>query len=177
MIADQTESFVTRRLEEADLTYGGIPGDRHFGITARADTRQPMYPKDTEIFNRRQISILSVEELDVIAKELGVKAILPEWLGANLLISGLSNLTQLTMGSRLLFPSGAGLVCMGENRPCRFPGEVIQKNLPMVPELEKKFVRAAYKKRGIVCLVERPGTIKPGDQIKILVNDFANPLQ
>jgi hypothetical protein len=32
------------------------------------------------------------------------------------------------MGSRILFPSGAGLICMGENQPCTLPGDEIQKH-------------------------------------------------
>jgi len=56
---------------------------------------------------------VSVEELDRIAQELGVESVLPEWLGANVLVKGFPELTKLPMGSRILFPSGAGLICMG----------------------------------------------------------------
>ena len=97
-----------------------------------------MYPRGTEILNRRQINIVSEEELAQIAKELEIEKVLPEWLGANLLVKGYPDLTKLTLGSRILFPGGAGLICMGENMPCTFPGEKIQKhykdpkNLPLV---------------------------------------------
>ncbi|MDV2887943.1 hypothetical protein RYX45_22510, partial [Alkalihalophilus pseudofirmus] len=57
-----------------------------------------------------------------IAEELNVEEVLPEWLGANLLIQGFPELTQLTMGSRILFPSGAGLICMGETSLVRYLG-------------------------------------------------------
>lgn len=177
LIADQPDTFVTRRIPEVKLEFGGIPGDRHFGITSRADSRQPMYPRGTEIMNRRQITILSVEECEVIAEQLGIEKVLPEWLGANLLMSGFPDLTKLTIGSRILFPSGAGLICMGENQPCKFPGEEIQKHFQEHPKLAAKFVRAAYRRRGIVCAVERPGVIQQGDNVRILINDFANPMQ
>lgn len=177
LLADQPETFVTRRISEVNLEFGGIMGDRHFGVTSKADSRQPMYPRGTEILNRRQITIVSEEELDMIAEKLGVESVIPEWLGANLLLKGFPNLTKLTMGSRILFPSGAGLICMGENQPCTFPGEEIQKHYQDDEKLALRFVKAAYKLRGIVCAVESPGTIHENDEVRILVNNFTNPMQ
>jgi len=177
LTADTPGTFVTRRLPEVILEFGGIRGDRHFGITSRADSRQPMYPRGTEILNRRQLTIVTEEELADIAEELGVESVLPEWLGANLLLSGFPELTKLTLGSRILFPSGAGLICMGENKPCTLPGEEIQKHYPEHPKLASRFVRAGYKRRGIVCTVERQGTAALGEEVQILINDFNNPMQ
>jgi len=177
LIADDPKTFATRRISEADLAFGGIPGDRHFGITCPSDSRQPMYARGTEILNRRQITILSEEECCKIAAELGIEVVLPEWLGANILLKGFPELTKITMGSRILFPNGVGLYCMGENQPCTLPGEVIQKQYDDVPHLAKEFVRAAFKRRGIVCAVESPGKIRQGDSVRILINDFLNPMQ
>ena len=176
-IAVDPETFVTRRIPEVNLEFGGIRGDRHFGVTSKADSRQPMYPRGTEILNRRQITIVSVEELDRIAEELGVESVLPEWLGANVLVKDFPELTKLTMGSRILFPSGAGLICMGENQPCTLPGDEIQKQYEEHEKLSLRFVRAGYKRRGIVCAVERPGIIHENDEVQVLVNDFKNPMQ
>jgi MOSC domain-containing protein YiiM len=86
-----------------------------------------------------------VEELDRIAEELGVESVLPEWLGANVLVKGFPELTKLTMGSRILFPSGAGLICMGENQPCTLPGDEIQKHYEDHEKLSFRFVRVGYK--------------------------------
>lgn len=177
LIADDPDTFVTRRISESSLEFGGILGDRHFGMTAKADSRQPMYPRGTEILNRRQITIVSVEDLEGIAADLGVETVLPEWLGANLLMKGFPGLTKLTLGSRILFPSGAGLICMGENLPCTFPGDEIQKQYRDHEKLSTRFVKAGYQRRGIVCAVERPGAIYENDEVQILINDFANPMQ
>jgi len=177
LIADDPKTFVTRRISEANLEFGGIRGDRHFGLTSKADSRQPMYPRGTEILNRRQITIVSVEELNRIAEELGVESVRPEWLGANVLVKGFPELTKLTMGSRIIFPCGAGLICMGENQPCTLPGDEIQKHYEDHEKLSVRFVRAGYKRRGIVCAVERPGIIHENDEVQILVNDFKNPMQ
>ncbi|WP_312470400.1 MOSC domain-containing protein [Neobacillus sp.] len=177
LLADDPETFVTRRISEVNLEFGGMRGDRHFGVTSKADSRQPMYPRGTEILNRRQVTIVSEEELARIADELAVESVMPEWLGANLLVKGFPDLTKLTMGSRILFSSGAGLICMGENQPCTLPGDVLQKNYEDHEKLAFRFVRAGYKRRGIVCAVERPGMIHEGDEVQILINDFTNPMQ
>ncbi len=126
-----------------------------------------MYERGTEIFNRRQISIVSMEECDDIAEKMGISHIFPEWLGANIAISGFSALTPLKEGSRMIFPSGASLLCEGENDPCIQPGEVIQSFYPDQPKLAAAFVRHAMGRRGIVCIVERPGDICTGDAVTI----------
>ncbi|WP_186579280.1 MOSC domain-containing protein [Aquibacillus kalidii] len=176
LIADNPDTFVSRRIPRTHITLGGIEGDRHFGITSLADSRQPMYPRGTTIFNRRQLTITSVEECMEMADCLGVDYIDPEWLGANVMVSGFPNLTNLPIGSRMILPSGAGLLCMGENKPCTLPGEQIQVHFDQ-PNLTAKFVKAGFKRRGIVCLVEVPGLMAVGDEINILENEYDNPMQ
>ena len=169
LIADNPKTFVTRAIAQVNLDMGGIPGDRHYGITRYSGAREPMYRRGTEIRNRRQISVVSAEECLQIAQQLSLEFLLPEWLGANLFLSGLPNLTLLPTGSRIMLPSGAGLVCEGENPPCRHPGEVIQAAYPDRPGLVKNFVRVAQKRRGIVCSVECPGAIVSGDKVQVLL--------
>ncbi|MCY9662043.1 MOSC domain-containing protein [Paenibacillus chondroitinus] len=166
LIADNPDTFITREIDGAELKFGGIEGDRHFGLFAKADSRQPMYKRGTEIFNRRQLSLVSVEELQGIADRLGVGTIRPEWLGANILVSGAPDLTKLPMGIRMMLSSGGGLVCEGENEPCAGPGRVIAEQYDD-KSLTKHFIIQAQKSRGIVAYVERPGEIKAGDHIEI----------
>ncbi|MDD9267935.1 MOSC domain-containing protein [Paenibacillus sp. GCM10023248] len=166
LIADEPGTFVTREIDGVELQFGGIEGDRHFGLFAKANVRQPMYKRGTEIMNRRQLSIVSVEELQGIAQRLGVETIRPEWLGANLLISGAPELTKLPMGIRMMLPSGGGLVCEGENEPCTGPGKMIADHYGD-RSLTQRFVKAAWKSRGIVAYVERPGELKKGDLVEI----------
>lgn len=168
MTAEDPGTFVTRAVENVIVELGGIPGDRHFGLLVPADSRQKLYPRGTMIANRRQISIVSVEECALIARNLGIDMVAPEWLGANMAVSGVPELTSLPSGSRLLFPDGTGLICEGENLPCLGPGEVIEV-MCGIPGLAKKFVPAAKKKRGIVCSVEREGVIRAGDRIRIVL--------
>jgi len=167
-IAKTPGSFVSTRIYEVELEFGGIRGDRHFGMTFPADSRQPMYQRGVEIVNKRQISIVSVEELAMIQRDLCIDMLQPEWLGANLLLSGISNLTSLAPNMRLLFPSGAGLICESENYPCIHAGEEIQKHHDNKKGIGAKFVKYATKKRGVVCSVERPGWIREGDIVQLI---------
>ncbi|OXM82445.1 MOSC domain-containing protein [Paenibacillus rigui] len=166
LAAREHGSFITQREEQLNIELAGIPGDRHYGLLRPADSRQKWYPRGTMIANRRQISIVSAEECARIASSLGVERILPEWLGANILLSGYEPLTLLPQGARLLFPGGVGLICEGENLPCRGPGKVIADALGD-ERLEASFVKAAKQLRGIVCSVEREGMIMPNEPVTI----------
>lgn len=169
LAAYEPSTFVTSRVGRVEVTWGGIPGDRHFGLTKAAGVRESVYPRNTEILNRRQISVVSLEECRALARNLGVDAVDPEWLGANLVCEGVPDLTRLPAGTRLLWPSGAGLVCEGENRPCEKPGRVIAACYPGIAGIRERFVRAAEGLRGIVCSVERPGVIAAGDPLEVVL--------
>jgi hypothetical protein len=164
------DSFITSPVQKIDLKYEGIPGDRHFGYTKLSNNRERMYTRGTEIRNRRQVSILSLEECNEMAIRLGVESIQPEWLGANIVVSGFPSFSQLPSGSRLLFPSGASLYCEGENFPCIYLGQIIQSKYEENLKLPQRFVKEAYGLRGIVCSVEREGVITQNSSIDIWVN-------
>ncbi|MCI3918711.1 MOSC domain-containing protein [Paenibacillus sp. TRM 82003] len=166
LIADSPRSFVTRAVPSVRVELGGIPGDRHYGLLRPADVRQKIYPRGTPIANRRQISIVSLEECAVIAERMGVPLLRPEWFGANLMLSGLERLTSLEAGARLVFPDGTGLICEGENEPCSQVAKVIASQYER-DELRKSFVPSARRLRGIVCSVEREGVIAQGDVVAL----------
>jgi len=161
-------SLVTTRTDEARVTWEGFAEDRHAGLTRLSDSRTPHYPRGTEIRNTRQVSLVSAEELAEIAAAMGLEAVPPEWLGANLLLTGIPRLTRLPAGVRLFFSGGAVLVSEGENLPCIAPGEVIQARYPSTPGLAPLFVKAAWGRRGIVAWVEKPGLIRVGDDVRLL---------
>src|SRR3954447_18800357 len=94
-IADAPSSFVTRAVDRLQLTFGGIEGDRHYGLVAKAGVRQKHHPAGTEIRNARQLSIVSEEELSELAASLGIPRLSWQWLGANLCLKGLPRLTHL----------------------------------------------------------------------------------
>ena len=167
-IADLEGDFVTRPLELAVLSYAGLEGDRHAGLTARAGVRQKHLPRGTELRNSRQLSLVSLEELAAIARALGVPFIDYRWLGANVLVGGAPGFTRCAPGSRLVFGSGAVLVVDGENEPCRKAGKAIAAGLGQDDLLGSRFVRAAQRLRGVVAWVERPGLIRRGDPVTVV---------
>ena len=167
-IADAPGSFVTRPVERLHLTWAGIEGDRHFGLTMKAGVRQKHHPSGTELRNSRQLSILSQEELAQIAAALSIPRVAWEWLGGNLCFTGCEALTAIPPSTRLIFPSGACLVVDGENLPCRGPGKIVQEHFAEPPELATRFVKAAHHRRGLVVWVERPGAIERGNTVELV---------
>jgi len=159
------DTFITRRQQQAELTLEGFPGDRHFGFVSKADSRTPQYPRGTPMRNSRQVSLVSVEELEAIATALDIPSVMPEWLGANLLLAGVPRLTQLPPATRLVFPQGAVIVIHCENLACELPGRQVQAAYPNVPNLATAFPQAAKARRGLVGWVERAGVLREGDGV------------
>ncbi len=160
------DSFVTTPQTQVTVTFAGFEGDRHAGITRKADSRTPHYPRGTEIRNDRQVSIVSVEELAQIAAAMGLPEIKPEWLGANLSLQGIPSLTGLPPMTWLFFGAGAVLVVQAENLPCQHPGKIIQDAYAR-PDLQGLFPKAGMHLRGLVACVERPGAILQGDPVEV----------
>ena len=167
-IARQPDTFVTTGVAEAVVDFGGFPGDRHYGVTMLSGSRQAYYPRGTEIRNNRQFSLLSAEELAGVAESLGLAVFQPEWIGANLVLSGVPGLSKLPALTRLLFPGEAVLVIEGENNPCIHAGNEVQKANRGVSDLTTRFVEKALHRRGVVGWVERPGLIRVDDKVRVI---------
>ncbi|WP_163998133.1 MOSC domain-containing protein [Pyxidicoccus caerfyrddinensis] len=169
LVCTERKSFVTRELAETKVSFEGIEGDRHAGLTRAADVRTPWFPKGTPIRNTRQLSLVSTEELAEVAQTLGIPKVLASWLGANVEVAGVPTLTQLPPGTRLFFPEDAVLAVEGENEPCTGPGRVIEAHHPDTEKLASRFVKAAWQRRGLVAWVERPGLIRAGDEVRVML--------
>jgi hypothetical protein len=163
------DTFVSTPHYALTLTYEGIPGDRHAGLYRKSGGREPWYPRGTPMRNERQLSILSVEELAEIAAALDIAELRPEWIGANIVLSGVPDLTQLPPRTVLMFPSGAAVRIDGHNGPCKKSGASIAANIPDRPDLQFGFVKAARHKRGLLGWVEREGEVRPGDLVELRI--------
>lgn len=168
-VARTAGTFVSSRVSEATVDFGGFPGDRHYGATMPAGGRQPFYPRGTEIRNNRQFSLLAAEELADMAAALDLPSLQPELWGANLVLGGIPNLTRLPALTRLFFPGNAVLVVEGENHPCSTLGNEIQNAFPAVQDLAVHLVEKARHRRGVVGWVECPGLIRMGDEVRVVV--------
>ncbi len=167
--ADGGDGFVTARADELDLTLEGIPGDVHAGWSRKSGSREPWYQRGTIIRSRRQLSILSPPELAAIAAGLGVAEMRAEWLGGNLVVEGVPQLTFLPAGTRLHFDGGAVILVEHMNRPCRHAGAIVARAYPDRTGLDLAFVPVAKRLRGVLASVEHAGRIRPGEAIQIVV--------
>lgn len=164
---DRDTGLEKQEVPEARFLFTGMAGDCHGGITRKSDSRMlKQYKRGTEVRNSRQLSILSAEELGEVADRMGIPAVKPEWVGANMVVRGIPDLTLLPPSTRLQFPSGAMIVVDAENHPCRYPADIIAGHHP---EATRGFVSAAMHKRGVVGWVEAEGLIRTGDAITIWI--------
>ncbi|MFN0194606.1 MAG: MOSC domain-containing protein [Aestuariivirga sp.] len=149
--------------------FAGVEGEVHAGLTRASCSRvTAQYAAGTTIRNTRQFSILSEEELALIAQAMGLERLDPSLLGASMVVMGIPDFSHVPPGSRLQGPSGATLVVDLENRPCVFPGKGIEA---AHAGHGRAFMPAAMGRRGITAWVEAEGRIALGDRLRLHVPD------
>jgi hypothetical protein len=154
---------------EVFASYAGVAGEVHAGLTRASCSRVTgQYPRGTEIRNVRQFSVISAEELALIAKDMGLERLDPSLLGASLVISGIPDFTHVPPSSRLQADSGATLVVDMENRACTLPAKGIEA---LHPGYGAKFKPAAKDRRGVTAWVEREGVLRVGERVRLHVPD------
>lgn len=169
------EDFVSEQVDKLSLSYSGIKGDLHAGLTREAGAREPWYKAGVEMRNERQISLVSSEELDEIAKDMDIDAVDAGWIGANIVVEGVPQFTFVPGRSIMIFEGGVSIRIDGFNAPCNYAGAEIARytgveaeNL-LTTKRAHQFTRAAKMKRGLVGWVEREGEIKPGEEFTIRI--------
>lgn len=165
------KDFVSAPVDALQLSWDGIPGDLHAGLTRKSGGREPWYPRGTEMRNERQLTILSRDELDEAAGEMGIAGIEPEWIGGNMTLSGIPMLSMLPAATLLFFEGGVTLKVDFQNGPCRFSGAAIARHVgrPDDAGLALSFVPAAKRRRGLLAWVEKPGTIAVGESVRVQI--------
>jgi MOSC domain-containing protein YiiM len=164
------EDFVSHPVDILQLALEGVVGDsQHFGFTRKSGGREPWHKRGTAVANDRQVSIVSPEELAIVAERMELPAVEAGWIGANIVLSGVERLSYLPRGTRLMFPSGATLFVTDQNGPCRFAGASIARHFPDREGLDLLFPRVAQGLRGFVAMVERAGVVHAGEQATIML--------
>ncbi|SLN74768.1 Putative metal-sulfur cluster biosynthesis proteins YuaD [Roseovarius gaetbuli] len=168
-VADREATLEAEPLQEVAVGFAGVAGEEHGGLTRPSCSRVlSQHPRNTVIRNVRQFSIVSAEELGLIATQMGLERIEPAWLGASILVEGLPDFTHLPPSSRLQGPDGVTLVVDMENRPCHLPAKVIEG---VHPGFGKAFKAAAKGRRGVTAWVEREGRLSVGDGLRLHIPD------
>lgn len=168
VVRDRAASLRSDPVRTLELRFDGIEGDSHAGLTRPSCARvTAQYPRrGTPIRNARQVSLVSAEELAATAEALGLDALPPEWVGANLVLEGVPDLTRIPPAARLVFAGGAVLTVDVENAPCRFPAREIEAERP---GQGRGYVAAARGRRGLTAWVEREGTLSLDEAVRVHV--------
>lgn len=165
LVANRKVKLASDPIDRVDAEFAGLRGEYHSGLIRESCSRvKSQYSVGTLIRNVRQISILSREELDATARALGLEALPPELVGANLILSGIPDFTQVPPASRLVFSSGASLCIDMENAPCQWPAREIET---VYPGHGKGYKAAAKGRRGVTAWVEAEGPIRIGDTARL----------
>jgi len=167
LVRDRAASLRSTAVERVEARFEGFVGESHSGLVRPSCSRvAELHPKGTPIRNSRQVTMLSAEELAATAASMGLPALRPEWVGANVVLEGLPDLTLLPPASRLRFDAGTTLVVDMENGPCQFPAREIEAEHP---GLGAGYRSAAKHRRGVTAWVEREGAIVVGDIARLFV--------
>ena len=171
LVADREATLRSGPEEALTLSFAGIAGESHSGLVRPSCSRvADQYPRGTPIRNTRQISIVSAEEMAAIAAAMNLPALRPEWLGANLVVEGLPDLTRVPPSSRLVFAGGASLVVDMENAPCQLPAREIEREHGGEHGGKGAAFRAAARhRRGVAAWVEREGRIALDERFRLHV--------
>lgn len=168
---EPVEKLVIRSVPvtEMPLSFAGYGRESHAGLTRPACSRvKAQYPRDTEIRNVRQLSVVSAEEMTAIAAAIGLEAMDYAWVGASVVIEGIPDFSHLPPSARLQGADGVTLVVDMQNLPCQEPAVTIEKARP---GFGKGFKAAAEGKRGVTAWVEREGVLRLGDRVTLHVPD------
>lgn len=165
----ENDSIQAQRLESLNLTFEGILGGRHEGRNRPSCSRViSQHPRDTEISNVRQVTILSGEEIAMIAADCDMECLNPKYLGASIVIEGIEDFSHVPPSSRLQAENGTTLIIDMQNRPCHLPAREIEADHP---GHGKPFKEAAKGRRGVTAWVERPGALILGDRLRLHIPD------
>ena len=169
LVADRDAQLESQALSSLTALYSGPVGEAHGGLTRPSCSRVlGQYPRNTDIRNTRQFAIVSQEELDRTAADMGLDRLDPALLGSTMVIAGIPDFSHLPPSSRLQGEGGATLVVDMNNRPCTLPARPIENRHQ---GFGAKFKPAAVNRRGITAWVEREGTFHLGEKIRLHVPD------
>jgi MOSC domain-containing protein YiiM len=157
--------------DSLDFAIDGIVGDRHRGATRKCWDQTDKQPGGTERRNERQWSAVAQEDLAEVSERLSLATPLAAGdVAVNLSIAGVPDFSRLPRGTVLKFQGGVVLMVEEYNPPCsrmsRFVAETYLgqggKTLS-----DSAFIEASKFCRGVVGVVEVPGTVAVGETVTV----------
>ena len=161
--------LITHPVSTLDIDTQGIIHDRHRGMVRLSSGREGnLYPKRTQIIQRRHLLVVSQADCNALSHQLGV-TVTPQLLGANLVIAREDHqdfsMSLLPTNTYLLiarahekvpfYPPLATLVTYVQQQGCGTTGKAIADYYGD-PSLVKRFRQIAQNHRGMICYVEYP---------------------
>jgi hypothetical protein len=101
-----------------------------------------------------------------VAQRLDIAGIDPGWIGCNLLLEGIDNLSRLPPRTLVFFAGGVTIKIDGDNGPCKLSGKAIADHYPGREDIVLAFARQAQGLRGLVGWVEKPGIVQKGEKFE-----------
>lgn len=138
----------------------GVEGDAHCGVTVRHRSRVARDPTQP---NLRQVHLIQAELFDELAGQ--GYCVGPGQLGENITTQGLQ-LLALPRGTLLCLGAVAVVEVMGLRNPC-VQIDTFAKGL-MAATLARGPDGALVRKAGVMGVVRKAGTVRPGDVIQIV---------
>lgn len=142
---------------------------KYYGFTRTSDRRAPWLKQGIPVRNQRQITMVAKEDLAELSAKLGIEQIRPEWLNANIFVSGLPGFSSLPRGTRFRFSDGGCILSEDRAYPCSSSARAVQKQYPDLDRIQTEFVREARTLRGLICTVEQGGRLSGGESFEVLV--------
>ena len=169
-VRDSDADLTSKQIAQMDLTFAGFEAEFHSGMTRPSCSRViQQYKRDTPIKNARQLSIVSAEELELIAQDMGLDVLEPRLIGASVMIKGIPDWSHVPPSARLIAEDdGPGLVIDMENRPCHLPARFIEAENP---GHGKAFKASAKGRRGVTAAVEKEGILQVGARMRLHIPD------
>lgn len=168
-VANRDAALASVAVQALTAVFVGPDGEAHGGLTRPSCSRVAnLYPRGTPIANVRQFSVLSAEEMAEVAARMGIARLDPALVGATMVVEGIPDFSRVPPSSRLQAADGTTLVVDMENRPCVLPAKPIEAALP---GHGAGFKPAAKGRRGVTAWVEREGTLRVGDAVRLFVPD------
>ena len=158
----RSSSHSFSKFSEEDLTLVeglGVQGDAHAGSTVQHRSR---VKRDPTAPNLRQVHLLQAELFDTLLEQ--GHAVFPGDLGENVTTRGI-DLLALPTGTRLRLGAQAEVEITGLRNPCsqidRFQPGLTAK------VLDRDANGELVRKAGVMAVVRRGGTVRPGDAIVV----------